>query len=81
MIEMQRAQRIEPVSSAFKAELRRDGLVTDPENYSFHLSAKKMTVNGKKQPEEIHQKYLKIYSERTGHDIGKSGSVNISESN
>ncbi len=64
-----------------KAELLRDGLISDPTNFRFELSNKELKINGQKQPEEIHRKYLDFYRDKTGKDFGKTGNFNWTESN
>lgn len=43
-----------------KATLLSDGLISDPNNFSFKLSAKELKVNKKKQPEALRQKYQEL---------------------
>lgn len=49
-----------------KAELLRDGLISDPENFSFTINAKEMKVNKKKQSEELRKKYAELLAGATG---------------
>jgi bla regulator protein blaR1 len=42
-------------------DLLQDGLVTDPKNVTFTLDDKQVTVNGKKQSDEVFQKYMEKY--------------------
>ena len=64
------------VSEHLLTELKRDGLVKNPNKYSYLLSQKKMEVNGKKQSSEQHQKYLKLYEEIAGKTL--SGTISFS---
>lgn len=64
-----------------KAELRKDGLISDPANFQFQLSAKELKVNGKKQSDQLHQKYLELYRAKTGKEMGKNDNMIWSESN
>jgi len=43
------------------ADLLQDGLITDPNNVTFTLSDKKIEINGKKQSEELYNKYKDKY--------------------
>jgi bla regulator protein BlaR1 len=43
------------------ADLLQDGLITDPNNVSFTLTDKKLTINGKKQSDEVYKKYKDKY--------------------
>jgi bla regulator protein BlaR1 len=43
------------------ADLLQDRLITDPNNVTFTLNDKAVTINGKKQSEEVHKKYKEKY--------------------
>jgi len=43
------------------ADLLRDGLITDPNNVTFSISDKKLTINGKTQSDDIYKKYKDKY--------------------
>ena len=58
-------------------ELQRDYLVTDIHNYSYELSAKKLKVNGKKQPDNLHKKYLNMYEEHTGKTLSGKDTIQV----
>ena len=62
-------------SEVMLEELRRDHLVTDPDDYAIELSAKKFKVNGKKQPENMHQKYMELYQRHTGKAMSGKDSI------
>ena len=58
-----------------RSELRKDGILgANEKNLQFQLNAAEMTVNGKKQPDELAAKYRKL----TGHADGKNFNVMIS---
>ena len=62
-------------ASALRGELRKDGvLAADEKNMQFQLNASGLTVNGKKQPDELAAKYRKM----TGHADDKNYNVTIS---
>ncbi|HSZ32136.1 MAG TPA: M56 family metallopeptidase [Puia sp.] len=48
------------------ADLMQDGLITDPNNVVFTLTGKDLTINGKKQSNEIFQKYKEKYEPNAG---------------
>lgn len=73
--------RSEGFSKAFKTELQRDGLLPDPNNYSVKLNDKELVVNGTKQSDTLHRKYLELYRAQTGKEIGPTVRINIVESN
>jgi|GEM_PF-6850395 len=54
---------------AFEKEMLKDGLIKDTVEYCFSLTRRHFTVNGKKQPEEVFKKYVKIFEEATGSKI------------
>ncbi|WP_375418678.1 M56 family metallopeptidase [uncultured Hymenobacter sp.] len=59
------------------AEMRRDGLVSDPENFQFSLSKKEMTVNGRRQSAAVHDKYVRLYEAQSGRALTATSSYNI----
>ncbi|UOG73951.1 M48 family metalloprotease [Hymenobacter tibetensis] len=64
---------------ALYAELAKDNLVRDANNFSFALSQKSMSVNGNKQSEAMRDKYVKLYESSTGRKLSATGSVNIQQ--
>jgi|GEM_PF-539162 len=52
--------------AALSRQLRTDGLISDPGNYQFRLNANELTVNGKKQPTAVRDKYLALMQTQTG---------------
>ena len=65
------------LSSAFLESLKKDGLITDTKDFSFSLSKKKFKVNGKKQSNEIHEKYLNLYSSLHGKSMGNDDTYEV----
>lgn len=63
------------------SELRADGLVSDPDKYSCSISLKKMKVNGKKQPDNVHKKYLDLFRTCTGRPMGPKDNYSFSVNN
>ena len=62
-------------TETLREELRKDGVIgRDEKNLQFQLNAKGLTVNGKKQSEELAAKYRKL----TYHDNDKSFNMTIS---
>ena len=66
---------------ALVAELRKDGLIQDKDNFQLKLMGKSMTVNGKEQPATVRQKYLKLYESNTGRKMSATGAMNITRNN
>lgn len=73
------ANRSNNFGTTMKNELKRDGLLPDPNHYSVQLNNQELIVNGKKQSDDLHRKYLDIYRQKTGQELGTSGNVNIVE--
>jgi len=48
-------------------DMLKDGLITTRDNLSFKISTNEFIVNGKKQPDNIYQKYRAKYVKITGH--------------
>ncbi len=68
--------------SAIERELQRDGFIKEgKKGYKFELSDKKLKINGKEMPHEMHEKYKRIYSESAGSPLGKNGNFNITIDN
>ncbi|SHK59040.1 M56 family metallopeptidase [Hymenobacter psychrotolerans] len=68
------------LQDAFVAEMLRDKLITDRSNFSFSLRSNSLTVNGKKQPAAVLNKYLKLYEQRKGQKLSSTGGFTINES-
>ncbi len=64
---------------AMKAELLRENLISDPKDFSFQLNAKSLKINGKKQPDEIHLKYLNMYERYSGNKMEKGDNYTVEQ--
>ncbi len=53
-------------------ELKNDGFMSAGGNYTFKLKENKLRINGKKQPQDIYEKYKDIYERYTGSDLSGS---------
>ena len=62
---------------AVQSELLRENLITNPGDFSFHLTSKSLKVNGKKQSDEQHKKYMELYERSRGKSLGKGDSYSI----
>lgn len=56
----------EPLKTAFEKELLEDNLISGSGAYYFEITAKKMIVNHKEQPQSTVEKYQKIYENISG---------------
>ncbi|GAA3982338.1 M56 family metallopeptidase [Hymenobacter antarcticus] len=75
--DQERADRDRYQHEALVAELRKDGLIQDQDNFQLKLTGTSMTVNGKEQPAQVRQKYLKLYEGSTGRKMSATGAMNI----
>ncbi|SHI60282.1 BlaR1 peptidase M56 [Hymenobacter daecheongensis DSM 21074] len=64
----------EQTEAAMVRELRADGLIADPDNYQFSLSAKSMVVNGKTQSAAKRDKYLSLLQDQSGRKLAPGSS-------
>lgn len=66
------------LDDVFRQQFIKDGLIDNPKHYSFQMTGEKLKVNGKKQSDEVHKKYLELYRSTTGKKMGKSDSISYS---
>lgn len=69
------------MGKSLKKQLLKDGLISDPGNFTFELSSKELKVNGTKQPDAMHRKYMELYQAQSGKSLGKNGNFMWTESN
>lgn len=67
------------VMTKIETELLGDKLITDQKNYTFTVSKKELIVNGKKQSEELHQKYFNIAKKVMGDNLDDDDSYTINK--
>jgi bla regulator protein BlaR1 len=60
-MEAERQRREAETDKKLVADLLQDGLITDPNNVTFTLNDKAVTINGKKQSDEVYKKYKEKY--------------------
>lgn len=66
------------LDDVFRQQFVKDGLIDNPKHYSFQMTGEKLKVNGKKQSDEVHKKYLELYRSTTGKKMGKSDAISYS---
>ena len=71
----ERADHRRDQNEALVAELLKDGLIQDKDNFQFKLTALSLVVNGKEQPQKVLQKYLKLYESSTGRPMSATGTM------
>jgi len=67
------------IKKGIEKEMRADGLLKRGQKYSLELNNKILRVNGKKQSDELHQKYLKLYQRLSGQSLKGGTSISIRE--
>lgn len=61
-------------------EMLNDGLISNPDKFKFVLTSKELKINRKKQPQDIHEKYKRIYEASVGHSLSRKSKVTIQRS-
>jgi bla regulator protein BlaR1 len=69
------------MDAALKKELLKDGLITDPNDFSLELNDQVFKVNKKKQSEALRKKYLELYESMSGQKLQGKGSFQYNYSN
>ena len=58
-------------------QLQKDGLIQDKDNFQLRLTPNSLTVNGKEQPAQLRDKYLKLHAEASGHALSGNDAMVI----
>jgi bla regulator protein blaR1 len=61
-----------------RGELKKDKLIKGA-TFAIELSKEKFLLNGEKQPDTVHEKYLQLFEKTTGNRLGKGNKVVIQE--
>jgi hypothetical protein len=56
-------------------EMISDGLIGSEEEVEVVLTPDKLKIDGKKMPEDVHQKYLRMYEEQQGVELSGSSRI------
>ena len=72
-----RAQRTSQSEDVVVAELLKDGLIQDRNNFQVRLNSASLVVNGKEQPAAVYQKYRKLYESTTGRKMTATSSMSL----
>ena len=63
----ERRMDMDKLRNAFEQELQKDGFLKNGDKkYEFELSDKALKINGKSQSKAMHEKYIKLYQEKSG---------------
>lgn len=60
------------MQSRIEKELKRDGFMSDRSSYTFKLKENRLKINGKKQSDDMYEKYKAIYERYTGSKLNNS---------
>ena len=71
----------ENMDKILESELKKDGFITEGNiKYEFDLSKETLTINGKTQPNDMKERYLKLFKDKTGKDLGEKFHIKLQES-
>lgn len=70
-------QKSKNLQRVLESTMLRDGLIQDNKNYKFELDDKKLRVNGKKQSDQLWNKYKALYESLSGNQLNKKGRITI----
>ncbi len=59
--------------------LIKDGLISDKSKYTFELDKNKLKINGKKQSEELRQRYIRLYEKQNGCSFEDKSKIYLSK--
>ncbi len=69
------------VESSLENAMVRDGLIRNRENYTLELTGKGMKINGKKQSDEVWEKYKSIYRSASGFELNGKSKIVVDKDN
>ncbi|MBG8552654.1 M56 family metallopeptidase [Hymenobacter guriensis] len=69
------------VEEALSQQMLNDGLIKNRNNYQLNLNAREMTVNGKKLPTTVRDKYLRLFTAKAGRKLTTGSFVITRRSN
>jgi hypothetical protein len=64
---------------ALTHRMDRDGLIDADGSYSIVLEEDKLRINGKRMPDEVHQKYLEIFERTQGYPVTGKTKIEITQ--
>ena len=62
-------------------EMISEGLVNPDEEVEVLLTPDKLKIDGKKMPDDVHQKYLRMYEDQTGVELSGNSRVEFKTKN
>ena len=76
-LEQDRADRPHDRHGALVDQMQKDGLLQDPDHYQVKLTARALVIDGREQPAQVFQKYLKLYESNTGRPLSGNNAMVI----
>jgi hypothetical protein len=73
--EMARVYELRMPRLSMSDEMVRDGLVEPGDEVEIQLTPDKLKINGEKMPDNIHQKYLRMYEQQQGVELSGNSRV------
>ncbi len=71
----------ENIDKILESELKKDGFITDGNvEYDFDLSKETLIINGKTQTNDMKERYLKLFKDKIGKDLGEKFHIKLQES-
>lgn len=67
----EQAKEQQEMMHAVKQEMLKDGLFQSDENFELILNSREMFINGKKQPELVHHKYIELINSKRNKPFGE----------
>jgi len=64
-------------TDALISALKKDGFILDNGKQKIELTGKYLKINGQKQPDNIFNKYKKIFENQLGHELSKDSKIKI----
>jgi len=75
----EQAEKANKATAGIEEALLSDKLIKDKKNYNFTINNKELKINGKKQPESVHKKYLELVTKLMGGLEGEDTSFMINK--
>jgi hypothetical protein len=63
---------------SLKSAMARDGLIDQDGEYSILLDQDKLRINGKRMPDDVHEKYLDLFERTQGYRLSGKSKIEIS---
>ena len=76
----ERKMELDELKNGFEEEFKKDGFLKHSDKkYNFELSDKTLKINGKEQSKAMHEKYMKLYQEKSGSRANGNFNIQFNE--